>query len=103
MFTPPLLCDGHSMYIYVQGRKGEIVQTLGDLIHAAMATGLLAPSPPAWMRLGLPHIDAAMGGAGIQPGTVGILGGGTGSCKSTLAMHMALNSTDQWGDRKSVV
>ncbi len=83
-------------YTYRDAR-GKIVQTLGDLIHAAMATGLLAPSPPAWMRLGLPHIDAAMGGAGIQPGTVGILGGGTGSCKSTLAMHMALNSTDQWG------
>ena len=73
------------------------MQTLADLVHEAMGSGLLQPNPPQWMRLGLPEIDRAMGGAGIQPGTVGILGGGTGSCKSTLAMHMALNSEDQWG------
>ena len=73
------------------------MQTLNDLIHAALRDGLLAPRPPQWMTLGLPRIDEAMGGAGIQPGTVGILGGGTGSCKSTLAMHMALGSADRWG------
>jgi replicative DNA helicase len=63
--------------------------TLAALIQEALATGLLSNGPPAdWMRLGLPNIDRAM--AGIQPGTVGIIGGGTGSCKSTLLMHMAL-------------
>jgi len=73
------------------------VKTLGDLVHDAMSAGLLQPTPPTWMKLGLPNIDKAMGGAGIQPGTVGILGGGTGSCKSTLAMHMALGAGEQWG------
>ena len=67
--------------------------TLAGLIEQALASGLLGQGPPEdWLSFGLPHIDRAM--AGIQPGTVGIIGGGTGSCKSTLLMHMAL------GDRQ---
>ncbi len=66
---------------------------LAGLIQEALASGLMKDGPPQdWMKLGLPNIDRAM--AGIEPGTVGIIGGGTGSCKSTLMMHMAL------GDRQ---